>query len=90
MDDYELLQACCRQYESKLIELMSEHAAKQFFESVAKEVFAESICRLPDGEFKEIALNNFDAITGSDEEFWRSLHNTAPDDSDDYDRGADY
>ena len=86
----DVLRKICLAYEQKLKELMGEDAFHAYAEDVAKQVFAEEILSMPNGEFKYIALDNFDAITGSDAEFQDLMDNIRQDREDGYDNGADY
>lgn len=62
-------------YENKLKELMGEDEFVKFSTEIARELFAEEICGMADGDFKETILDNFDAITGSDEDYQKLMGN---------------
>ena len=55
-------------YEDKLIELMGKKEFHKFSIKLAKELLAEDICNMPDSEFKNFCLDNFDLITKDDED----------------------
>ena len=86
----DVLRKICLAYEQKLKELMGEDAFHAFSEDIAKQLFAEELLGMADGEFKEMCLDNFDAITGSDSEFQDLMNDIQPDKEDGYDNGADY
>ena len=73
--EIEMLMKTCKAYETKLIELMGEDAFHSFAIEIAKELFADAICQMDDGDFKEEILNNFDAITGSDADYQELMGN---------------
>jgi hypothetical protein len=91
MTNYESLNRICQAYESKLKELMGESEFYAYSAELAKELFAEEICGMADSEFKDMVLDNFDAITGTDEDYLNLLGGIQDDkDYGDYDNGADY
>ena len=57
---YELI---AKEYEKKLKELMSEKEFTEFAADVARKLFKQELEGMKDGEFKDFALANFDAIT---------------------------
>ena len=71
MSDVEYLRKVCLAYESKLKELMGEESFVDFSLQVSKALFAEEVQAMPDSEFKQIILGNFEAITGSAEDYSR-------------------
>lgn len=73
MSNEEQLRRVSMAYEAKLIELMGADAFHEFSTKIAREMFADEICGMADGDFKEAILENFDAITGSDEEYQKLL-----------------
>lgn len=75
MSNEEQLRRISMVYEKKLIELMGEAEFVEFSKQIARELFAEEICHMADGDFKETILDNFDAITGSDEDYQRLMGN---------------
>ena len=77
-DEIEMLMKTCKAYETKLIELMGEDAFHAFGIEIAKELFADEICHMADGDFKEEILDNFDAITGSDADYQELMGNIKP------------
>lgn len=54
----------CKIYEAKLIELMGKDEFFKFSTQIAKDLFADSIMKMADSDFKEFCLDNFDVITG--------------------------
>ena len=74
-DEIEMLMKTCKAYEKKLSELMGEDAFHAFGIEIAKELFADAICHMVDGGFKEEILDNFDAITGSDADYQELMGN---------------
>ena len=64
----EMLRKVSMAYEAKLKELMGEKAFYKFSKKIAKELFAEDICNMADSEFKEFCLDNFDFITGPEDD----------------------
>lgn len=73
MSNEEQLRRVCMAYEKKLIDLMGRDAFMEFSIQIAKEMFADEIMAMPDSDFKEKTLDNFDLITGSAEDFQRFL-----------------
>lgn len=63
----EFLRKVCLAYELKLTELMGEKNFKKFSTKIAKKLFAEELINMPDSEFKEFCLDNFDIITGPED-----------------------
>ncbi len=74
-DEFEFIRKTCMAYETKLIELMGEDAFHAFATELARDFFAEEICAMPESDFKETILDNFDAITGSDEDYQKLMGN---------------
>lgn len=68
MDD-ESLMIILKRYEEKLKEYMTPEEFSEFTTQVAKESFFSELTRLPDGAFKDFAIDNFQHITGSNEDF---------------------
>jgi hypothetical protein len=87
MTTLEQLRKCCMAYESKLKELMGEEEFTKFSTELAKSLFSEEIQSMPDGDFKNTVLNNFEAITGTEEDYQNLMYGITGD-SDDC--GADY
>lgn len=52
-----------REYEKKLTEYMPWDEYKEFASEVAKRAFRVEIEDMPDGDFKDFCLENFDFIT---------------------------
>ncbi len=75
MTNEEQLRFCCMAYEKKLIELMGMDAFMEYSRKIARDMFAQEICAMPDSDFKEKTLDNFDLITGSAEDFQKLLGN---------------
>lgn len=75
MTNEEQLRRTCIAYEKKLIELMGMDAFMAYSTEIAKDLFAQEICEMPDSDFKEKTLDNFDLITGSAEDFQKLLGN---------------
>lgn len=84
MFDYEnkMLRKICMAYEEKLKELMGEDEFISYSTELAKNLFAEEIFDMPDCDFKEMTINHFEEITGSDADFLK-LMNEIQDDQDD-------
>lgn len=74
-EEFEMIRKTCMAYEKKLIELMGEDAFHEFATELARGFFADEICGMADGDFKETILDNFDAITGSDEDYQKLMGN---------------
>ena len=79
-NEIEMLMKTCKAYETKLIELMGEDAFHAFATELVREFFADEICQMADGDFKETILDNFDAITGSDADYQDLMANIKPQD----------
>lgn len=61
-------------YEEELKHYMSEEEYNDFAEQVAKSCFLKSVKRIHNKSFRKNILDNFDVITGSDEEFEKALN----------------
>ena len=83
MDEFEVLRKTCMAYEEKLRELMGEDEFVSYSTELAINLFAEQIFDMPDCDFKEMTINHFSEITGSDEDFWRLINGIQNDDQDD-------
>lgn len=79
MSNEEQLRRISMAYEKKLIELMGAEAFREFSTEIAREMFADEICAMPESDFKESILENFDAITGSDEDYQKLMGNIRAD-----------
>lgn len=55
-------------YEKKLQEIMSKEEFEAFSTEVAKKVFRQSVEELHNEEFKQFVFDNWDYITGADDE----------------------
>lgn len=77
MTDLEMLRRVCLAYEDELKKRMSSDEFKSFSANIAKTLLAEDVIGMADGEFKETCLNNFKALTGSDDEFLRFMESFA-------------
>ena len=60
-------------YENKLIELMGEEGFNEFASEIARDIFAEEIMNMASSDFKQTILDNFDVITGSEEDYLKFL-----------------
>ena len=69
-----MLKRICTAYEAKLKELMPAEEYDAFISQVAKALFAEDIMGMADGAFKDLCLDNFEAITGEGDEFLRLMN----------------
>lgn len=61
-------------YEEELKHYMSEEEYNEFAEQVAKSCFLKSVKRIHNKPFRKTILDNFDVITGSDDEFEKALN----------------
>ena len=52
-----------KRYEEKLEELMSAGDLHKFSKLIAKELFKMEIDNMPDSDFKQFCIDNFDEIT---------------------------
>ena len=59
----EQLMKLCKMYEDKLLQLMGKKKYFKFVDECAKSLFADSVSNLPNGDFKQFILDNFDEIT---------------------------
>lgn len=57
------LNKICKIYEKKLKEVLSAADFEKFIISVAKQLFADTVADMPDGEFKDFTMKHFDDIT---------------------------
>ena len=58
-----------RKMENKLTELMGKEDYGKWSREVAVEAFRRDVEKWPDGEFKQFCLDNFEIITGDDEQY---------------------
>lgn len=79
MTDLEMLKLVCSAYEDKLKELMSSDEYEAFTTELAKTLFAKDIASMPDSEFKTICAENFEALTGDEEEFNKLMNDASLD-----------
>ena len=61
--EYESMRECCMAYEKELRKLMGEDAFLKFSAKVARQIFKNEIKRMPDGDFKDFCMENFERIT---------------------------
>lgn len=73
MSREELLNKICMAYEVELKKRMTPDEFSEFSAKVARTLFADELLGMADGEFKDMCLDNFAAITGSPEEFNRLM-----------------
>lgn len=66
--DFEAMKLTARLYEAKLKELMTQVEFKTFSTEVAKKVFKNGVQNMPNGDFKNFCLDNFDKITSDETE----------------------
>lgn len=58
----------CMLYEEKIKEIMTDKEFGAFSTEVAKKVFRQSVEELHNEEFKQFVFDNWDYITGADDE----------------------
>lgn len=68
MSEKEMMRKICLSHEKKLIELMGRKRFVRYSTKLAKNLFAAEVFDMPDGEFKDFIINNFDFITGGDDQ----------------------
>ena len=73
MNNEEILRRACLAYEAELKKRMTPEEYTEFTQNVAKMCFAEDILGMADSKFKEICLDNFAALTGSEDEFMQLM-----------------
>ena len=61
-------------YDEELKHYMTEEEYNDFAEQVAKSCFLKSVKRIRNKSFRKTILDNFDVITGSDDEFEKALN----------------
>lgn len=64
----EMLILMLKRYEEKLKEYMSEQEYTKFSKEVAKEAFFNECTKLPEGDFKDFCIDNFQFITSDESE----------------------
>lgn len=69
MNREELLNKICMAYEAELKKRMTPDEFSEFSAKVAKALFADELIGMADGDFKEMCLDHFDVLTGSNEDF---------------------
>lgn len=57
--------AVCKLYENKIIELMGKEDASKYIKMVAQELFRTEIINMPESDFKDFLIENFEEITGT-------------------------
>jgi len=73
MSREEMLNKICMAYEAELKKRMTPEEFSEFSTKVAQTLFAEELLGMADGDFKDMCLDNFEALTGSSEEFNRLM-----------------
>lgn len=68
MSDNEMLRKICLSHEKKLIKLMGKKRFIRYSTNLAKNLFAAEVFDMPDGEFKDFIIDNFNLITGGDDQ----------------------
>lgn len=63
MNEEKYMIHCLNEYEKKLKELMVEEEYIKFAIKVAKEGYRKDVLSMPEGEFKEFCIYNFELIT---------------------------
>lgn len=66
-DNEKILMYVIKRHEEKLKQYMSEQEFVEFSTEVAKEMFNLRIQFLPESDFKDFCLENFDKIVGDEE-----------------------
>ena len=69
VNNEERLMKIMKIYEAKLAELLGRDAFADFVVATAKDMFREEVQGMADGGFKQFCADNFDAITGTDDEW---------------------
>ena len=64
MNPNKYLSMMLKRFEEKLKELMGEEEYAKFSTEVAKEAFFAELTDMPEGDFKDFCLDNFNMITG--------------------------
>lgn len=54
---------CLNEYEKKLKEFMSEEEYTKFAIKVVKDGFKKEVLSMPEGDFKNFCIENFESIT---------------------------
>ena len=80
--EFEMLRKINMAYEKKLREFMGEKEFMSYSTELAMNLFAEEIFDMPDCEFKEMTINHFSEITGSEVDFWNLMNGIQKDDED--------
>lgn len=75
-----MLNKTCLAYERELKARMSPDEFEKLTDKIAKELFADEVFSMPDGEMKETIMNCFDQITGTEQDF-NSLFGDEEDDT---------
>lgn len=65
----EMLNKTCLAYERELRARLSAEEFDELTNTIAKELFADEVLNMPDGDLKETIMNCFDQITGSEHDF---------------------
>ena len=69
MQTIERLNQTCLAYERELKARLSPDDFNEVVHKIAKEMFTDEVLSMPEGDFKEVILNHFDQITGSEHDF---------------------
>lgn len=86
LSDIEMLRFTCNEYEKQLIELMGDEEFVRFSSKVAKKLFAIEISGMKDSPFKKLVMDNFEAITGSEEQYRNLINKIHEQEGDDNDK----
>lgn len=59
----EMLKIVCNEYEKKLSELMGKEEFLKFTSKIGKTLILAEIQSMPDGDFKDLCIKTFSAVT---------------------------
>lgn len=62
-------------HEKELKKRMTPEEYQSYSEDIAKHLFTDWVSSMPNSDFKQFCLDNFEIITGSEEEFNRAMQN---------------
>lgn len=70
----EMMMYIITEYEKQLQKMMSPKKYKRFVNGVVKDAFLKELNNMANSDFKDVILDNIDAITDTNEEFQDALN----------------
>lgn len=71
--DKDILGFVIEKHEKELKKRMTPEEFDKYSEDIAKHLFTDWVSNIPNSDFKQFCLDNFEIITGSEEEFNKAM-----------------